>query len=332
MAKNGFFLSLVAAALLLARDAHATDPATAQTLFDQARKLMAQERWAEACPKLEESQRLDPGGGTLLHLALCREHEGKIATAWATYQEALATARRDNRKDRAKIAQARIEVLQARLPKMRIKVSGKNRKLAGFRVTRDEAVIGEAQWGESFPVDPGTRTISARADGYKAWSTTVDVAIANTETTIDIPDLEAEEATPPSTQPATSGEKPPVGDAPDPRAGDTQRTLGLVVGGVGVVSVVVGSVFGFMSIAKHSEADEKCKAPDFKLCSRAGIATGEDADTLGNVSTIAFIAGGLFVVGGAALYFTAPSSRLRAVRVAPQIGVQGGGLSLRSSF
>src|SRR5262245_18728599 len=62
--------------------ARADDSAAAQALFDQGRKLMESERWAEACPKLEESQRLDPAGGTLLHLALCREHEGRIATAW----------------------------------------------------------------------------------------------------------------------------------------------------------------------------------------------------------------------------------------------------------
>src|SRR3954469_3989630 len=100
------------------RVAHATDPATAQALFDQGRKLMGQERWAEACPKLEESQRLDPAGGTLLHLALCREHEGRIATAWALYQDAALQAKRDNRKDRAKIAQDRVDALSSRLPRL----------------------------------------------------------------------------------------------------------------------------------------------------------------------------------------------------------------------
>jgi hypothetical protein len=119
--------------------AHANDPATAQALFDQARKLMTQEKWAEACPKLEESQRLDPGGGTLLHLALCREHEGKIATAWAHYQDALAWAKRDGRKDRVKIAQPRIDALTPRLHRMRVRVAPKSRKLAGFAVSRDEA-------------------------------------------------------------------------------------------------------------------------------------------------------------------------------------------------
>ena len=48
--------------------------AASQTLFDEGRQLMARGQYEEACPKLAESQRLDPGIGTQYNFADCLEH------------------------------------------------------------------------------------------------------------------------------------------------------------------------------------------------------------------------------------------------------------------
>src|SRR5262249_6130177 len=76
------------------------DVAAAQALFEDGKRLMQARNYEEACPKLVESQRLDPGGGTLLAIGLCHEGQGRTATAWADFNVALTEARKDRRADR----------------------------------------------------------------------------------------------------------------------------------------------------------------------------------------------------------------------------------------
>src|SRR5690349_4107802 len=78
--------------------------AEADRLFREAKKLIEDKRFGEACPMLVESQRLDPAGGTALTLALCHQAEGKLATAVRDFEAALIIAERDRRADRAKVA------------------------------------------------------------------------------------------------------------------------------------------------------------------------------------------------------------------------------------
>ena len=341
--KRAFTVSLVGCAafafsVCAEATALAADPATAQALFDQGRKLMAQERWAEACPKLEESQRLDPAGGTLLHLALCREHEGRIATAWALYQEALAQAKHDARKDRAKIAQERIDALTPRLPKLRVRVAPAMRRAEGFTISRDETAVGEAQWDEQIPVDPGSHVLTAKANGRKPWTMRLDVPARGQEVLVDVPVLELDphpDGTPPRSDPpsafsTSSSPSPSTTHADEASRGSGQRTAGLVVTGIGAVGVIVGGIFGVLSISKNNEADKECQPPDHTRCTAQGIDAGSSATTAGNISTSAFIAGGVLVAGGLVLYFTAPSGS--AVAVTPSASPHGAALGLTARF
>ncbi len=122
------------------RPAHAeasiTDRTQAQLLFNEARSLMSSGKYGEACDKFAESQRLDPGGGTILNLALCHEKQGKTATAWADFNEALSAALRDRRAEREKLAREHIAALEPLLPRLVVE-TGSASTAAGLEVKID---------------------------------------------------------------------------------------------------------------------------------------------------------------------------------------------------
>src|SRR6476661_10803784 len=78
-----------------------SDKTTAEALFGEGRRLMSAGRYAEACPKLEASLKLDSGVGTMLNLAECYEKNGQTASAWTEFREAVSAARDAGSKDRS---------------------------------------------------------------------------------------------------------------------------------------------------------------------------------------------------------------------------------------
>ena len=61
-----------------------------------------------------------------------------------------------------------------------------------------------------------------------------------------------------------------------------------------------------MAMGKHSDLQDKC--PNGK-CSSDVQSDVDSYHSLGTISTIGFIAGGVLAAGGAVLFFTAPSSK-----------------------
>jgi hypothetical protein len=98
------------------------------------------------------------------------------------------------------------------------------------------------------------------------------------------------------------------------------------LGGVGVVGLGAGVATGLMASSKLSTAKNEC--PTYTGCSAQAMNDHSSFVTLGNVSTVAFIAGGVLVAGGLTLYLTAPKehSPEMALQVAPD------GMSLAGRF
>lgn len=279
---------------------------TAATLFQEGRALMERGDYAAACPKLAESQRLDPGGGTLLNLALCRKGEGRTATAWVLFREAAAVAAREGKSDREAAARAEIAELEPKLSRMVVTVPEAAR-VPGLVVTVDGVILEPAAWGVATPVDPRPLAVRAAADGYVAWETKVDASAPASRSEVTIQPLERAPAgsVPPPPKPPGPGAAPPP-PARDDSTGDGQRVVGLVIGGVGAAGVIVGAITGALALSAQSSADEACPDTDCGIAS--AVSDNESAHSFATVSNIGFIAGGTLLAAGATIYLLAPSS------------------------
>ncbi len=320
----------------------ASDKAAAEALYDEGRKLIKAKKYAEACDKLEQSQKLDPGVGTLLFMGECYEKQGRVASAWASFREAASLAKTQKDTKREKIARKRAERLDAKISKLTLKVPEPAR-VEGLSVTRNGKPIAAALWGTAIPVDPGSQQLAASAPGYEGWSTTVTVEGEAQQLTVEVPQLEKQPEPDPVEPPADTPEPvPPVasttpdddGDpATDDGSGGGQRMMGLIIGGVGVVGLVVGSVFGLSAKSKNDEAnDEHCQD---NLCNQKGLDLTTEAQDAATISTIGFAFGGLALAGGIALYLTAPSDSPKtahSLKVAPLVGRRTQGIFVGGTF
>lgn len=284
--------------------------AAAQALFEQGRALLAQDRAEDACPKLEESQRLDPGLGTQFNLADCYERLGKLASAYALFTEVAATARATDQERREQIARSRADAVRSRLTRLVISVpAGAPPELS---IERNGAEVGRGQWDFPVPVDPGVHRVRAlSATGFE-WSTEITVPSDGGVHRVTIP---------------VSDERSFFGPLP--------RKLGLVALGVSVIGLSVGTYFGVDALIKKNDASQA--GCDGRVCRTSeGGELREQARRAGNIATVAMGMGVASLATAAVLFWvvSAPDaeSQVGELELAPLLEARGGGLLFRGQF
>jgi hypothetical protein len=201
--------------------------------------------------------------------------------------------------------------------------------LSDVRVTMDDQPLANKLDGTAIAIDPGPHRFVFESAGRQKE----ERALVIREGEKDRHERVVLVAAPVAATAAPVPESAPVASAesePPTKDGKTQRIAGLVVGGVGVAGVVVGSIFGIVSKSTYDRALTECGMvangcqPD-----NTGVADGKSAHSQAAVSTVAFIAGGVLIGGGALLYFTAPRA---GVTVSPTVGLRSAGIGVNGSW
>lgn len=310
--------------LLTAGLARADKLTDAEELFRRAKGLMADNKHDEACPLLEESQKLDPQTGTLLNLAICHENIGRLASAWGEFRAVEQQARAANREDRVKLAHDRAEKLEARLTRIKIVVPA-DARVPGLVVKVDGEIKAEPLWS-GVAVDPGTRTIEASAPGRHGVTLNVEVDGEGGVVPVTIPKLEDE----PALAPAPIGRN--VEREEDYAANRSRKTTGFLIGGLGVATVAAGGIFGALAIINDGDAANVCPQPCYAGSheARAADANTDRALVFANVANVAIPVGLVAAAIGGYMVLTAGPTKTRSAR--SSLSPRAGGLSVGATF
>lgn len=319
----------------LAADPPPQDVAQARELGQQAQATYEAGNFAESEKLWAAAERLYPAAPTLtLGLARAQAKLGKLVLAQEAYNKILrehgqAKGLSPAFKDALEAARAEVGAVSAKIANVVISVEGP----ANPQVTLDGQPVSSAGLGLKRPIDPGSHTVRAEAPGYEPAETAFEVAPSGSaEAKLKLekrPDAPAPEAAPGGGAHAYGPE------ASTPSRG-SNKTLAIIAFGVGGAGLVFGGVTGAIALGQHGDLSSKC--PDGRCASELG----GDVDayqTMGTLSTIGFVVGGVGVAAGAVLWFTAPKEAAHAATSTkaaettllwqPYVGVGGGGVTGR---
>lgn len=328
-------LAAMAALALAARPAAADDDvAKADALFAEGVRLR-DSNLELACAKFDESLQLNPQAiGVLLNVAMCDEKHGRVASAVRRYRETRERAREQSFPEYQKAADAKLATLAPLVPYLSIRFA--EPPAPQTKVVVDDQVVSLSALRD-LPLDPGERTVVVSSPGRIAFERRLSLA----------PRERRELVVPPLGRPGSSA----------------RPTIGKIALATGGAAAATGIVLGYLAHRRYDRyvdqtdpsGDPVCPEVDGRPLCRDGdvYAKIQSARQLGNVGTIVGVAGVAAMLAGGYLWLFAPrphaehaapgASALRpgarrraavraAVRLVPELGPAGGGLSLVGQF
>lgn len=303
------FVAVLLAPLAASAQVADADRATARALAEEGQDALEKKGWAVAADRFRRADAIVHAPTLLLGLGRAQVGLGRLVAAHETlsrivregvapgappvFAVAVADAARD------------LDSLARRIPTLIIVVKGARAP----SVTIDGAVVPAAALGARRPVDPGKHVIRATAEEHAAGEATVTLVEGKAEVvTIELATL----VTPLSAAP------PPLSPNAARSSLSGQQVGGIVALGAGAAGLVLGAVTGGLAVSRQRTLAGKC---DGASCPASAQADIDAYHTMGLVSTVGFVAGGVAAAGGVILLLTAPKARPPLdARIAPVVG------------
>lgn len=275
------------------------DTATARELAQEANSALEQKDYQRAADLFGRAEKLHHAPTLLVGLARAYTGLGKYVEAREAYNKALREELPSNANPALKkaVEDAKLEVvaLEDKIGWVTIQVEGAQEP----KVTIDDQNVAVASLGVKRAVNPGVHVVRAIADGYKSAEASVEIEAGASK------DVELKLEIDPNAKVSEDPKPDGGGAATSSGSPSTLQIVGFVGIGVGAAGLIVGAVTGGLAMGKHNELEDNC--PD-------GQCPGSQRDnldafrTLGTVSTVGFVVGGVLAAAGIVLVIVAPSN------------------------
>jgi tetratricopeptide (TPR) repeat protein len=342
-------MALVLVLVSFVSAARAQDANEARAHFEQGVAHFEEGRYSEALAEFRDAYRIRPHPSVLVNLANCYQNLGRPVEAAQHFERYLRDAR--GSLDSAATAEVQRALGASRASIGTIEIYGP----AGVGVHVDGNDVGTTPLSRPIEVNPGMHVVEFRGTNGRVFTDRIEVSEGGTATAEAPIDATApaepprnpvrNDRRPPPTEGADnlSEQEEPIEDRePEPEVDDGGEfpipVATLVLGGAGVVSIVVGSIFGGVALSQQS--DYEALVDEWR-----GTRSGPERDLIAldaqdvddARAANALIADVFLGVGAAALVAGAVIWILDATREDdPQVAVTplpgGGAGSLRLSF
>jgi hypothetical protein len=289
------------------------DRATARQLGEAGQQALDANNYKTAEDDFRRADKLVHAPTLLLGLARALAGEGKFVDAQETYKrivrEGVAPGSPAVFQRAIEAAAKEVETVTPKIggATITVKTAGGEPTPANLQITWDGAPVNAATLGVKRPADPGEHVVHAAADGYKPIDLKVRVPVggaADAALTIEKDPNAAATAAPPN--PAAADGSAPAGDAREQPA-TARGGPGIwpwVALGVGAAGLITGGVTGAMAMSKQSNLASACSG---HTCPPDQKSTLDSYNTLGAISTVGFIVGGVGAATGVVLLLLKPN-------------------------
>jgi hypothetical protein len=321
------------------------DRAQARDLGQQGYAAMDAKDYAKAADLFKRADALFHAPTIMVGLARAEAHLGKYVEASEHYRKVVLEGAPPGApqpiRDAIDAAKKELGDAESHRAKATISVKGPDQP----SVTLDGAPMSQAALGVERLVNPGPHAVHVTATGWKDADQSFTVADGGTAqvavqmeagpAAAPAPAAPGADQTPAPATPAAGGDQTPAPDTTASSSGSSLKTLGWIGIGVGGAGIVLGAVTGGLAAGKKSTASNSPCANG--PCAQSDLTTYQSDRssyyTMGTISTIGFIAGGVLAAGGAALLLFGPHGESQpaatAAWVSPFVGPGSAGITGR---